>query len=379
MKGDAPSPPSPRRGKLRSLPFAFTLLPSPTEDVIEALAASVRKAAETRTPICIRGGGSKDFYGGPSLGMPLATTAYSGIVDYEPSELVLTARCGTPLSEIERLLRGQSQLLAFEPPHFSPAATIGGCIAAGLSGPRRAHAGAVRDFVLGMRMLNGQGEDLRFGGQVMKNVAGYDVSRLMTGAMGTLGLLLEISLKVLPRPREEISLRFEVNAGEAIEAMNRWASQPHPISATCHWNGVLYVRLSGAAVTHSKEKLGGELVAGADEFWRILKEQELSFFQGEAPLWRFSVKSTAAPLNLPGDQLLEWNGALRWIRGALDPDEARAVAAHNGGHATLFRGGDKTCGVFHPLPAPLLAVHQRLKRAFDPAGIFNQGRMYAEL
>jgi glycolate oxidase FAD binding subunit len=233
--------------------------------------------------------------------------------------------------------------------------------------------------VLGVRMLNGQGEDLRFGGQVMKNVAGYDVSRLMTGAMGTLGLLLEISLKVLPRPREEISLRFEVNASEAIEAMNRWAAQPHPISATCYWNGVLHVRLSGAAVAHSKEKLGGELVTGADEFWRILKEQELSFFQGEAPLWRFPVKSTAAPLNLPGDQLLEWNGALRWIRGALDPDEARAVAAHNGGHATLFRGGDKTCGVFHPLPAPLLAVHQRLKRAFDPAGIFNPGRLYPEL
>jgi glycolate oxidase FAD binding subunit len=169
-----------------------------------------------------------------------------------------------------------------------------------------------------------------------------------------------------------------MSAAEAIEAANRWASQPYPISATCHWNSVLYVRLSGAAVACTREKLGGELLAGADEFWRKLKEHELSFFEGKEPLWRLSVKSTAALLDLPEDQLAEWNGALRWIRGNLDAEQTRAKAANNGGHATLFRGGDKARGAFHPLPAPLLALHQRLKKAFDPAGIFNPGRLYAE-
>jgi glycolate oxidase FAD binding subunit len=344
------------------------------QEIVERFSAQIRQAYEKKAPVCIRGGGSKDFYGGQLVGAPLETTSYSGIVDYEPSELVLTARCGTPLSEIENLLREHGQMLAFEPPHFSPNATIGGCIAAGLSGPRRAQAGAVRDFVLGVRMLNGVGEDLRFGGRVMKNVAGYDVSRLMAGAMGTLGLLLEVSLKVLPRPAEEISLRFAMNATEAIETVNRWMAQPHPISATCHWAGILQVRLSGASV--SRAKLGGEIVD--NEFWRDLREQQMPFFAREKPTWRLSVKSTAPTLDLPGAQLLEWNGGLRWICEDLDSREVRLVAANAGGHATLFRGGDKTCGVFQPLPAPLMALHQRLKKAFDPAGIFNRGRLYAE-
>jgi glycolate oxidase FAD binding subunit len=348
------------------------------EAVIESFAELLRQATETKTLLCIRGGGSKDFYGGPLLGTPLDTTPYSGVVDYEPSELVLTARCGTRLSEIENLLAERGQMLAFEPPRFSPNATIGGCIAAGLSGPRRAQAGAARDFVLGVRILNGRGEDLRFGGRVMKNVAGYDVSRLMVGAMGTLGVLLEISLKVLPRPREEITLRFETSAEEAIEKMNRWAAKPYPISATCYWQGKLYARLSGAAVEHSRRRLGGELVSDGDEFWRKLREQELELFDRTQPLWRLSLKSTAEVLELPGEELIEWNGALRWISGELDANEARKIAAKGGGHATLFRGGNRSNGVFHPLPTSMMALHRRLKQAFDPAGILNRGRLYPE-
>ncbi|MGH8769697.1 MAG: glycolate oxidase subunit GlcE, partial [Burkholderiales bacterium] len=241
---------------------------------------------------------------------------------------------------------------------------------------RRASAGAVRDFVLGVRVLNGLGEDLRFGGRVMKNVAGYDVSRLMAGAMGTLGLLLEVSLKVLPRPAEEISLRFEMDATQAIETMNRWAAQPHPISATCHFNDVLYVRLSGASF--SRAKLGGETAENAEAFWRDLCEHELPFFAREKPLWRLSVKSTTPALDLAREQLIEWNGGLRWISHDLDAKETRAAGAKAGGHTTLFRGGDKSSGVFHPLPAPMLALHQRLKKVFDPEGIFNPGRLYPE-
>jgi glycolate oxidase FAD binding subunit len=348
------------------------------QELIERFAAVIKQAAEAGTPLCIRGGGSKDFYGGELVGKTFDTTAYEGTAAYEPSELVLTARCGTLVSKIENLLHERGQMLAFEPPHFSSNATIGGCIAAGLSGPRRAHAGAVRDFVLGVRILNGRGEDLRFGGQVMKNVAGYDVSRLMAGAMGTLGLLLEVSLKVLPRPREELTLRFEMTDEEAIENMNRWAGQPYPISATCYCDGTLHVRLSGAAIAATKLKLGGEAVADAEEFWRRLREHELEFFDPAQPLWRLSVKPTALPLRVRGRQLLEWNGALRWIQGSgLQAKEVRAMAAANGGHATLFRGGERR-QAFHPLPGPLLALHKRLKKAFDPAGVFNPGRLYPE-
>lgn len=344
--------------------------------MIESFGGAIREAARNKTNLCIRGGGSKDFYGGSLVGAPLSTRPYSGIVDYEPSELVLTARCGTSLVEIENLLHAHGQMLAFEPPHFSPNATLGGCIAAGLSGPRRAGAGAVRDFVLGVRILNGLGEDLRFGGQVMKNVAGYDVSRLMAGAMGTLGLLLEISLKVLPRPREEITLGFAMNASEAIETLNRWAGQPHPISASCHHDGALRVRLSGSSV--SRVKLGGEVVDNGEKFWRNVREHEMSFFARDEALWRLSVKSTAPVFALPGDQLIEWNGALRWLPGDVSPGEVREAAANAGGHATLFRGGDRESQVFHPLSPALLALHQRLKKAFDPVGIFNRGRLYSD-
>jgi glycolate oxidase FAD binding subunit len=273
-------------------------------------------------------------------------------------------------------------MLPFEPPHFGPAATLGGCVASGLSGPRRPYAGAARDFVLGVRLLDGKGEDLRFGGQVMKNVAGYDVSRLMAGSLGTLGLLTEISLKVLPAPAVETTLRLELGAAEAISAMNEWAGKPLPISATAFRNGQLRVRLSGArsAVEATSKKLGGTPAdpAEAAKYWSGIREQADPFFAGDAPLWRLSIKSTTPPLDLPGTQLVEWSGALRWLKSSADAKVIRDAAFRAGGHATLFRAADKSSGVFQPLAPALMRLHRNLKAALDPAGIFNPGRLYAD-
>ena len=259
-------------------------------------------------------------------------------------------------------------------------ATFGGCIAAGLSGPRRAYAGSVRDFMLGVRMLDGRGDDLRFGGQVMKNVAGFDVSRLMAGSLGTLGVLLEASVKVLPLPVAETTLRFEHTAAAAIALLNEWGGKPLPVSATAWRGGELMVRLSGAraAVEPAARELGGERTddAQAAAFWSDIREQRAAFFATALPLWRLSLKSTTPPLNLPGSQLIEWGGSLRWLATDAGAATVREAARFGGGHATLFRGGDKGIGVFQPLPAAMMTIHRNLKRSFDPAGIFNRGRMY---
>jgi glycolate oxidase FAD binding subunit len=352
-------------------------------DVVQQLSEAIRVAAAKRRPLRIRGGGSKDFYGGPLAGEPLDVTVYRGIVSYEPTELVITARAGTPLAEIEAALREQGQMLAFEPPHFGSAATLGGCIAAGLSGPRRPYAGAARDFVLGVRILDGKGDDLRFGGQVMKNVAGYDVSRLVTGSLGTLGVLLEVSLKLLPAPAVETTLRLKCGEAQAIALMNTWAGKPLPVSATAFQRDELFVRLSGSrpAVDSAVAKIGGNAVehAQAGRFWLDVREQTAEFFRGDGPLWRLSVKSTASPISLPGQQLLEWGGALRWLRSDAAAQTIREAAAQASGHATLFRGGDRSTGVFHPLPPALMKLHRNLKQAMDPAGILNPGRLYPDL
>lgn len=284
-------------------------------EVIVEFAERVRHAAALKTPLRLKGGGSKDFYGGPLAGEILDTRAYAGIVSYDPTELVVTARAGTPLAELETVLAGQGQMLAFEPPHFGAAATIGGAIATGLSGPRRATAGSARDFVLGVKLLDGQGQVLNFGGQVMKNVAGYDVSRLLTGSLGTLGLLLEVSLKVLPRPAAEVTLRLEAPQGKALELMNSWGGRPLPISATSWEDDLLTLRLSGAraAVAAAREQLGGEAVAEASSFWHELREQRAAFFTTDLPLWRLSLPSVTPPLALPGAQLLEWGGSRKSV------------------------------------------------------------------
>jgi glycolate oxidase FAD binding subunit len=346
---------------------------------IEQFKEQVRAAAANKTALRIRGGGTKDWYGQRLEGEVLDTRAYSGIVDYEPTELVITARCGTPLAEIESVLAGRNQMLAFEPPHFGEGATLGGAIAAGLSGPRRASSGAVRDFVLGTKIMDGKGEVLSFGGQVMKNVAGYDVSRLMAGSLGTLALLLEVSVKVLPRAFSETTLRFEIGEIDAIRRLNEWGGQPLPISASCWHDGVLMLRLSGAraAVDAAVRSLGGEVVADANGFWASLREQRHAFFDGEGPLWRLSVPSTTSAIVLKGPQLIEWGGAQRWLRadsGAAASIRSSVSAA--GGSATLFRGGDKGVGVFHPLAPAVAKINERMKAAFDPSNVFNPGRMY---
>jgi glycolate oxidase FAD binding subunit len=348
---------------------------------IEQFKEQVLAAASAGRALRIRGGGTKDWYGQRLEGEILDTRGHVGIVDYEPTELVITARCGTLLAEIEAVLAERNQMLAFEPPHFGAAATLGGAVAAGLSGPRRANSGALRDFVLGAKIMDGKGDVLNFGGQVMKNVAGYDVSRLLAGSLGTLGLLLEVSLKVLPRAFAETSLRFEIGEIDAIRKLNEWGGQPLPISASCWFDGVLMLRLSGAqaAVDAAVKSLGGEVVPGADAFWNSLREQRHEFFAGEGALWRLSVPSTTGAIVLRGRQLIEWGGAQRWLRAGLEEASAqdiRRTVAAVGGHATLFRGGDKGVGVFHPLAPGVAKINQRMKAAFDPSNIFNPGRMY---
>jgi glycolate oxidase FAD binding subunit len=348
----------------------------------EQFREQIRAAAANQTALRIRGGGTKDWYGGRLEGDILDTRGHAGIVDYEPTELVITARCGTPLAEIEAALAERNQMLAFEPPHFGSGATFGGAIAAGLSGPRRANSGAVRDFVLGAKLMDGKGEVLTFGGQVMKNVAGYDVSRLLAGSLGTLGLLLEVSVKVLPRAFAESTLRFEMSEVEAIRKLNEWGGQPLPLSGSCWHDGVLALRLSGAraAVDAAARSLGGQVMPDADAFWALLREQRHAFFAegagNEAPLWRLSVPSTTGAIVLGGPQLIEWGGAQRWLRAdAGAADSIRRTVAAAGGHATLFRGGDKGIGVFQPLAPAVARIHERLKTAFDPSHIFNPGRM----
>lgn len=352
-------------------------------DSLAGLQSAVRAAVAARTTLAVRGGGSKDFYGQAATGAPLDTRGYTGIVAYEPSELVITARGGTPLRELEAAVQARRQMLAFEPPHFGSAATVGGMVAAGLSGPRRQAAGAVRDHVLGVRLLDGQGNVLTFGGQVMKNVAGYDVSRLLVGSMGALGVILEVSIKVLPLPLSEITLKFELPEARAIETLNRWAGRPLPISASAWHGGDLSVRLSGAdaAVRAARERLGGELIDAerAAQFWRDVREQELTFFAGATPLWRVSVPATANTLEVPGEQLIEWGGALRWLRTNADARTVRDAATRAGGHATLFRGGDKAVGVFTALAAPLERIHRHLKITFDPQRVFDAGRLFPSL
>ncbi len=360
-----------------------------SQAALARLRERIRAARSARSPLRIRGGGSKDFYGCPPRGEPLDTREYQGIVNYQPTELVITARCGTPLAEIEAALAEKNQWLAFEPPAFGGAATIGGVVAAGLSGPGRQSAGAVRDFVLGAAMLDAQGTALHFGGQVMKNVAGYDVSRLLCGSLGILGLIAEVSLKVLPRPASSATVAMPMPADEAVRQLNEWGGRPLPISASACVDDGLVLRLSGARAAVDSALTGFARDHGAvrfddeqaREFWDRLRHQSLRFFRGPdlAPLWRLSVPSSAAPIDLPGTQLIEWGGALRWWRSNAAAPAIREAAARAGGHATLFRGGSRADGVFAPLTPPILALHRRLKAEFDPDGIFNPGRMVPDL
>lgn len=353
------------------------------------LVERVRSAAATQTPLRIRGAGSKDFYGGSLRGDLLDIGGLAGISSYEPTELVVTARAGTPLAELEAALAEKSQCLAFEPPRFGGGGTVGGMVAAGLSGPARACAGAVRDYMLGATLLNGRAEVLSFGGQVMKNVAGYDVSRLLAGSMGTLGAILEVSLKVLPMAPATATLRFELPQAEALQHLHALAGRPLPLNASAWWDGTLVLRLRGAhaAVRSAMQELGGELIdpVFAGQFWNGLRDHSDEFFQkargavdAGAALWRLSLPQTAPPLPVSGELLVEWGGAQRWLCTSAPAAGVREAAARLGGHATLFYAANKAAGAFAPLAAPVDRIHRELKKSFDPAGIFNRGRLYAD-
>ncbi|MFH7041380.1 glycolate oxidase subunit GlcE [Paucibacter sp. JuS9] len=357
-----------------------------TSRLLKDLQEQIRAAT---APFEVRGHGSKRFYGGEPRGEVLSTAGLSGISSYEPSELVVTVQAGTPISELEKVLAAQGQHLAFEPPRINGEGTVGGMVASGLAGPARANAGGARDHVLGATLLNGKGELMNFGGTVMKNVAGYDVSRLLAGSLGVLGLIAEVSLKVLPRPVVQATLRFDMDQAQALQQLNRWGGQPLPITASAWWDGALVLRLAGAegAVRSAFHKLGGELIPDslALPFWEGLRDQRDEFFVGAeravsagARLWRLSLPQTAPALKLPGEQLIEWGGAQRWVTTSAPPAQMREAASSVGGHATLYRSQDKSSGVFAPLSPPLARIHQQLKLAFDPKGLFNPGRLYPD-
>lgn len=366
------------------------------DSALDSLIRTVREAAAQRTPLRIHGGGTKAFLTRTATATPLDLRPLAGIVSHEPTELVVTALAGTPLAELEAALAAHAQVLPFEPPRFGTGGTVGGMVAAGLSGPARASAGAVRDYVLGVQMLNGRGELLRYGGQVMKNVAGYDVSRLMAGSWGTLGVLVEVSLKVLPRAPAEATLRFELGQAEALEQLHRWGAQPLPLNASL-WReeagrGVLYLRLRGAvaAVESAGRSLGGERLAedAAQALWVALRDQADPFFTDRPAglaLWRLSLPQTAPVLPpVPGQHgaaWVEWQGAQRWVLAP--PAAAPALAAQArevGGSATLFGAEpDHSALGYGPLDVqdPVLGtLNRRLRAEFDPHGILNPGLVH---
>jgi glycolate oxidase FAD binding subunit len=376
-----------------------------TNPVIEAFREQILQAAKNKTPLSIEGGATKSWYGNANTYTKLDTRTYSGILEYQPEELVITACAGTPLKEIEAALKEKNQVLAFEPPHFGEHATFGGAIAAGLAGPGRISVGNFRDFVLGTRILDGKGQDLSFGGQVMKNVAGYDVSRLMPGSMGTLALLLEASVKVLPRPAATATLRCHISQEKALRTLNEWAGQPLPLSASC-WigngtgEGQLTIRLAGAAAAiKAAIPLMSSLVnasevdpQSAEVFWNDLREHKLPSFENIAAdqtLYRLALPAACGPLIISGasnEIVLEWHGQQRWIKAA--GDEAtftliKKLATSHGGHATRFKQGMNVNPAFQRFTVlgeqahskALELVQERLRSAFDPAGVFATNRL----
>ena len=373
---------------------------------INAFREQILNAAKNKTSLSIEGGGTKSWYGNPNSYTKLDTCAYSGILEYQPEELVITACAGTPLKEIEAVLKEKNQVLAFEPPHFGESATFGGAIAAGLAGPGRITVGNFRDFVLGTRILDGKGQDLSFGGKVMKNVAGYDVSRLLPGSLGTLALLLEASVKVLPKPAATATLRCQISQEKALKILNEWAGQPLPLSASC-WigstkggDGELTFRLAGAAAAvKAAIPLMSSLVMAAEvkediaeHFWNDLREQKLSAFanlDADQTLYRLALPAACGPITIPGaadEIILEWHGQQRWIKAPGDEatfNAIKAIANSHGGHATRFRQGtnvDPSNQRFTLLSEQahsfaLEAVQERLRSAFDPAGVFATKRL----
>lgn len=351
-------------------------------DQTEAIVRAVREASASQSALYISAGGSKQHIAGRQCNaQTLDISGHSGIIDYQPGELVMTARAGTPLVEIIAALAAENQVLPFEPPQFNGRATLGGTLACNLSGPARPWSGSVRDAVLGTWLVNGKAELLKFGGQVMKNVAGYDVSRLQAGALGTLGIMTQISIRLLPQAEASSTLAYELSAEQAIAMMNLRAGQSRPLSGAFWLDGKLYLRVCGAAsaVEHTAKLWGGEELDDPQDLWAQLRDLSLPFFDGDEPLWRLSINSSAAPTVEPVQTLIDWGGAQRWVRGAFSLAELQQGAQRAGGHATLFRGGNRSDEVRAQPGATAQKLQQRLKHAFDPQGILNPGRLYGWL
>ncbi len=356
--------------------------PLSDHDASAALAERIRQANADGTPLRIVGGDTRVFYGREVEAGELSTREHSGIRFYDPVELVVSVRAGTPLVDLEAALAEHGQMLPFEPPRYGAASTVGGMVATGMSGPRRPWAGSVRDFVLGARVINHEGIEQRFGGEVMKNVAGYDLSRLMVAAQGTLGLITEVSFKVLPKPGASHSLRLELSLDEARRRLAEWGREPLPLSAAAWLDGALHLRLEGgpSSVAATRARIGGDELDNA--FWPALRDQHLPFFRaGQAPLWRLSLPQRAPALDLPGiDESLmihDWAGAQRWLRTELDAEAVRQACQAAGGHATCYGPRPAAIEPFTPLPEVLMKYHRNLKAQLDPKGIFNPGRLYA--
>ena len=339
----------------------------------------VYAAVADKTPLRIVGGNSKRYIGRESTGEPVDVSAYSGVVDYQPSELVITVRAGTTVSELQSVLARENQVLASEPPEFDGRATVGGTLACNLSGPSRPWLGSIRDHVLGVRIINGRGEHLRFGGEVMKNVAGYDVSRLMAGAMGTLGILTEVTLKVMPRPETTLTVHREVVASDALRAMNELCRSPLPVTGACWCDGDMYVRLDGPAsvVAAAAERIDGKPLPDDRRFWSGLREMDLPFFAGAEDLWCISLRATSEHFMPDANWLIDWRGARRWVTSQRDRESIDRHVKNAGGEAWRVRGGDGGGEVFPERSAAYRSMLLRLKQALDPAGIFNPGRLYS--
>lgn len=350
-------------------------------NTLSKLSDRVRHACSAAEPLCIVSGDSKRHLGREPTGTPVDVSHYSGIVEYQPTELVVTVRAGTAVAELQKSLEEKNQVLACDPPKFDGTATVGGALACNQSGPARPWCGSIRDHVLGIRLINGKGEHLRFGGQVMKNVAGYDVSRLQAGAMGTFGLLTEITLKVLPKPESSLTVRRSIEAEEAIRLMNKLGRTPVPLTGACWYSGDMYLRLSGpaSAIEEAARTLAGERIAEDATVWDSLRDQTLSFFGAAENLWRFSVRPNSPHVESQGDWLIDWGGSQRWFAGRDDEAQLRRIAASCGGEVTRIRGGDRAAERLPPISESKRALLIRLKQAFDPAGVFNRGRLYAWL
>ena len=353
------------------------------KDNSPSLQEKVQQAIADKQCLRIQGGNSKAFYGNEiETDSILDISQHSGVISYEPSELVITVRAGTKLTELESLLASQKQLLPFEPPIHAENSTIGGVVAAGLSGPRRPFSGALREHILGATIINGQGQIIRFGGQVMKNVAGYDVSRLMAGSLGSLGVLLDISIRLMPAPISEITFAIDANNEKAITLFNQWRPTPLPISATCFYEDCLYVRLSGGyrAISSFSKVMQGEVLDNAESFWYAVRNQTHEFFQHkDKPLWRLSFPpATPALRRFEKDTLIEWGGAQYWLFSNAPTNIIRGVAIKNNGHATLFKGDQPGVNHFPPLSSELVTLQKQLKRSLDPHGVFASGRLYKD-